>query len=163
MRIGKELASISSSLPITNTSSIFVRVDENRPDCIKAMIVGPQGTPYENGLFEFDIFMPHNYPSKPPKVVLTTTGSGQIRFNPNLYKSGKVCLSLLGTWKGPGWHPKCTLLQVLISIQSLILVDQPFFNEPGYERHQGTVFGVSLFLVVASLLLFWLAFAALFL
>lgn len=24
-------------------------------------------------------------------------------------------------------------LQVLVSIQSLILVDQPFFNEPGFE------------------------------
>jgi ubiquitin-protein ligase len=36
---------------------------------------------------------------------------------------GKVCLSLLGTWSGPGWDPKrSTLLQVLVSIQSLIMV-----------------------------------------
>lgn len=49
-------------------------------------------------------------------------------------KTGKVCLSLLGTWAGPGWEPgKSTLLQVLISIQSLIMVPQPMFNEPGYE------------------------------
>ena len=46
-----------------------------------------------------------------------------MRFNPNLYNCGKVCLSLLGTWSGPGWDPKTsTLLQVLISIQSLIMV-----------------------------------------
>jgi len=31
---------------------------------------------------------------------LTTTGNGAIRFNPNLYNWGKVCLSLLGTWRG---------------------------------------------------------------
>ena len=47
-----------------------------------------------------------------------------MRFNPNLYNCGKVCLSLLGTWSGPGWDPKAsTLLQVLVSIQSLIMVD----------------------------------------
>ena len=27
-----------------------------------------------------------------------TTGAGTIRFNPNLYSNGTVCLSLLGTW-----------------------------------------------------------------
>lgn len=141
-RIGKELAALSNSLPITDTSSILICVDESRPDCLKAMIVGPAGTPYENGLFEFDILLPASYPSSPPKVTLVTTGSGLIRFNPNLYKNGKVCLSLLGTWRGPGWHPKCTLLQVLISIQSLIFVDKPYFNEPGFEKHQDTDYGM---------------------
>jgi hypothetical protein len=35
-----------------------------------------------------------------------------VRFNPNLYINGKVCLSLLGTWSGPSWNPKTsTLLQ----------------------------------------------------
>lgn len=30
-----------------------------------------------------------------------------------LVQDGKVCLSLLGTWSGPGWMPgKSTLLQV---------------------------------------------------
>lgn len=31
-----------------------------------------------------------------------------------------------------------TLLQVLVSIQSLILVPQPYFNEPGFERTMHT-------------------------
>ena len=46
---------------------------------------------------------------------------------------GKVCLSLLGTWdgdRGESWNSQTsTLLQVLVSIQSLILVPEPFFNE----------------------------------
>ena len=42
------------------------------------------------------------YPEVPPKVQLITTGMGAVRFNPNLYNCGKVCLSLLGTWQGPG-------------------------------------------------------------
>ena len=35
-------------------------------------------------------------------------GGGSVRFNPNLYNCGKVCLSLLGTWsgaKGETWDP----------------------------------------------------------
>jgi ubiquitin-protein ligase len=83
----------------------------------------------------FDIYFPSDYPNQSPKVNLQTTGYGEVRFNPNLYNCGKVCLSLLGTWSGgqnETWDPKAsTLLQVLVSIQSLIFVPEPFFNEPG--------------------------------
>ena len=49
------------------------------------------------------------------------------RLNPNLYENGKVCLSLLGTWSGPGWDPdSSTLLQLLVSVQGLVLVDKPY-------------------------------------
>lgn len=65
-------------------------------------------------------------------VQLRTTGGGRVRFNPNLYACGKVCLSLLGTWQagqGESWSADAsTTFQVLISIQSLILVDEPYFN-----------------------------------
>ncbi|CAG7785189.1 unnamed protein product [Allacma fusca] len=59
--------------------------------------------------------------------------------NPNLYAhDGKVCVSLLGTWKGSHncerWSSESSLLQVLVSIQGLILVPEPYFNEPGYTR-----------------------------
>jgi baculoviral IAP repeat-containing protein 6 len=85
------------------------------------------------GGFLFDIYL-NDYPKAAPKLQYLTTGNGTVRFNPNLYDCGKVCLSLLGTWSGPGWQAnKSTLLQVLISIQGLILVPDPYFNEPGYE------------------------------
>ena len=46
-----------------------------------------------------------------------------------------MCLSLLGTWNGPGWVPGVsTLYQVLLSIQSLILNQWPRENEPGHEQ-----------------------------
>lgn len=50
-----------------------------------------------------------------------------------------MCLSLLGTWDGPGWVAgESTLTQVLVSIQALILVSSPYANEPGYERNLGS-------------------------
>ncbi|OBZ78821.1 Baculoviral IAP repeat-containing protein 6 [Grifola frondosa] len=127
----KELAVMATSLP----AGVWVRVDEVRNDAIKIMIAGPEGTPYSGGLFEFDCFIPLEYPNRPPLMHLRTTGGGSVRFNPNLYNCGKVCLSLLGTWPGrpeEQWSSKSTLLQVLVSIQSMILVDLPYFNEPGF-------------------------------
>ena len=67
---------------------------------MKVMIMGAAGTPYAHGAFVFDLFFPNNYPQSPPKCLLTTTGGGTVRFNPNLYNTGNVCLSLLGTWSG---------------------------------------------------------------
>lgn len=140
-RIASEVASLFSSLPLSWSSTILLRVDEDRYDFLRACIFGPDGTPYDSGAFVFDIFLPLGYPNVPPKFRLLTTGGGRVRFNPNLYNTGKVCLSLLGTWSGPSWTSASTILQVLVSIQSLILVPDPYFNEPGYERNVGTASG----------------------
>jgi len=141
-RILKEVSSLASALPLHWDSSIHVVVDEKRFDVLRVLIFPDQATPYANGAFEFDVFLPPGYPGQPPKVHFRTTGGGRVRFNPNLYNCGKVCLSLLGTWEGPSWDPRSsTLLQVLISIQSLILVPDPYFNEPGNERHMSTLGG----------------------
>ncbi|KAF7021975.1 hypothetical protein CFC21_034829 [Triticum aestivum] len=111
--------------------SIYVRVYEDRIDLIRAAIVGPAGTPYHDGLFFFDVCFPPEYPRCPPKVHFHSSG---LRLNPNLYESGKVCLSLLNTWLGSGsekWgKSNSTMLQVLVSIQGLVLNDKPYFNEP---------------------------------
>ena len=95
------------------------------------MIVGTKETPYEHGYYFFEIIMPSDYPLSPPKFIFRTT-DGKIRFNPNLYESGKVCLSILGTWTGPGWKSVMNLRSVLLSIQSL-LHEFPIVNEPGFE------------------------------
>ena len=144
-RLIQEIPSLKNNLPLSWSSTIFVRCDPNKINCLKYIIVGPEKTPYMNGMFEFDVFFPDGYPVDPPKVQLYTTGNGVVRFNPNLYNSGKVCLSLLGTWSGKGgetWNKdSSTFLQVLVSIQSLIMVDDPYFNEPGWERQMHTASG----------------------
>ncbi|TDL29200.1 hypothetical protein BD410DRAFT_779533 [Rickenella mellea] len=139
LAIAKELAVLTTNLPVAWDSSIFLRVDESRVDIIKALITGPEGTPYYNGCYLFDIFLGPSYNSTPPSVKYMTTNGGKFRFNPNLYADGKVCLSLLGTWSGPSWvSGKSTLLQVLISIQSMILCEEPYLNEPGWANDGGS-------------------------
>lgn len=116
-------------------TGIYICVNEDDPSFMKALITGPRDTPYNFGLFEFDIYLPPMFPEKPPHVWFKTTNKGRVRFNPNLYANGKVCLSLLGTWMGPSWDPKVgSLHQVLNSIQAHIFVEKPYFNEPGLEE-----------------------------
>lgn len=112
---------------------IFIHVDEANLLHIKAMIIGNEGTPYEDGFHFFDINVPETYPMDPPKVKYMT-GDGRTRFNPNLYVEGKVCLSIINTWSGPKWSPIMTFGQVLLSIKSMILIENPLTNEPGYEN-----------------------------
>ena len=140
----KEVTTYPTALPIEYGSSVLVRAVEGQINVLRALIFGPDDTPYANGCFVFDILL-QQYPKQPPKVKFVTTGGGKYRMNPNLYEDGKVCLSLLGTWSGPAWQPgESTLLQVLVSIQSLILVPDPYFNEPGWECQRGTENGKKL-------------------
>ena len=147
-RLARELASFAApdGLPLSPGSAICVRSDEERMDKMRALITGPSGTPYALGCFVFDIYFPEDYPNKAPLVNFDTTGGGRVRFSPNLYADGKVCLSLLGTWHGghasEKWNStSSSLSQALISIQAMILVDEPWYSEPGSEGMQGTVEG----------------------
>ncbi|CAJ1978564.1 unnamed protein product [Sphenostylis stenocarpa] len=135
-RIQEEWKSLEKDLP----DSIFIRVYESRIDLLRAVIIGADGTPYHDGLFFFDVLFPSNYPNVPPEVHYHSYG---VRLNPNLYYCGKVCLSLLNTWssryKNEKWVPGVsTVLQILVSIQGLILNSEPYFNEPSNARLRGS-------------------------
>ncbi|KAM0822920.1 hypothetical protein ACQ4PT_071207 [Festuca glaucescens] len=104
-------------------------------DLLRTVMVGARGTPYHNGLFFFDMQLPPSYPADPPQVHYHSFG---LRLNPNLYECGRVCLSLLNTFGGEGtevWSPgTSSLLQVVVSLQALVLNDLPYYNEAGYEQ-----------------------------
>ncbi|KAH9291897.1 hypothetical protein KI387_042914, partial [Taxus chinensis] len=133
-KVQQEWAILENNLPDT----IYVRVYEDRMDLLRAVITGATGTPYQDGLFFFDIHLPTEYPCVPPSVHYH---SGGLRLNPNLYENGKICLSLLNTWTGRGnevWDPaNSSVLQVLVSLQGLVLNAKPYFNEAGYNKKIG--------------------------
>ena len=138
-RLLQEIASLEEDLP--QNPAIWLRFDEETPQFLRALLTAPTQTPYSLGLFCFDIFVPDAYPLVPPKMQLLTTGRGTVRFSPNLYADGKVCLSLLNTWNGPRWNPNhSTLLQCLVSLQGLILgVEHPYYLEPGHGGWEGKI------------------------
>ena len=142
LRLIGEYSNLQNSLPVEFTNSIFARADKDNIDKMIAIIFGSEGTPYSSGAFVFEIKFGEKYPQGPPSVQIVSTGNGTVRFNPNLYSTGKVCLSLLGTWRGTqgeSWNPQIsTIYQVLISIQSIIMSELVYFNEPSYEHLMGT-------------------------
>lgn len=139
-RIVIECSTLASNVPIHFDASIFVMSDENDISVMRVLMTGPDKTPYENGCFIFDIYLPPDYPQTHPQMWFLNHGG--VRFNPNLYDSGKICLSLLGTWPGrdgssENWNPSTSnIYQLLLSVQSQILVEHPYFNEPSYYNQQ---------------------------
>lgn len=97
-----------------------------------AMIIGPENTPYENGIYMFNFTFPSNYPYSPPTLKYMTN-DGNTRFNPNLYRNGKVCLSILNTWRGEQWTSCQTIRSVLLTLIT-VLNDTPLINEPGISK-----------------------------
>jgi len=117
--------------PLTDQGIYYIHDDT---DMMKgyAMIVGPSDTPYFGGFYFFELTYPSDYPHSPPKVKYCTNGEG-IRFNPNLYTCGKVCVSLLNTWRGDQWTSCQSISTVLLTLCTLLCSD-PLFNEPGVNK-----------------------------
>ncbi|KAG0228383.1 ubiquitin-conjugating enzyme E2Z [Mortierella sp. GBAus27b] len=134
LRLTKELSEFLKN----PDHQLFLHYDDSNIMNIKAMITGPPDTPYCLGQFEFSLQFPKDYPTNPPKVLALTTNHGRTRFNPNIYAGGKVCLSILGTWRGTAgeqWSSAHGITSILLSIQSL-MSDMPYRNEPGHDNEK---------------------------
>lgn len=113
-------------------NGIYYKHDDE--DMLKgyALIIGPTETPYFGGNYFFEFVYPYNYPYSPPKVKFCTGGE-DVRFNPNLYTSGKVCLSILNTWTGDQWTSSQNISTVLLNLCTLFCIN-PLLNEPGINK-----------------------------
>ena len=118
--------------PLTD-NGIYYSHDDSDMTKGYAMIVGPSDTPYFGGYYFFKFDYPCDYPFAPPKVTYMTN-DGTTRFNPNLYKCGKVCVSILNTWSGDKWSSCQTINSILLTLCSL-LNDAPLENEPGQGKN----------------------------
>ena len=100
-----------------------------------AVVFGPTDTIYRYGAYMFEFKFPTNYPVSPPKLTYLTN-DGSTRFHPNLYRNGKVCISILNTWKGEQWTSCQTIRSVLLTLTTLFH-NKPLLNEPGIrETHR---------------------------
>jgi ubiquitin-conjugating enzyme E2 Z len=131
MRLLKDVKHVIQN-PLTDNGIYYVHDDTEMLQGY-AMIVGPCDTPYFGGFYFFKLKYPTDYPHSPPSVTYCTNGDG-IRFNPNLYKCGKVCISLLNTWRGEQWTSCQTISTVLLTLCTL-LCKNPLLNEPGVGKN----------------------------
>jgi ubiquitin-protein ligase len=116
-----------------NDSEFCVSIDDL--GVIKAYILAPVGSIYENTFIKVKITLTDNYPFEPPKVIFEHYNQLGVRMHPNLYDCGRVCLSILGTFRGDPWTSVMTIEYILRSIQCL-LDDKPMLHEPGRKNNK---------------------------
>ncbi|XP_068217283.1 ubiquitin-conjugating enzyme E2 G2 isoform X1 [Palaemon carinicauda] len=90
----------------------------------EALIMGPEGTCFECGVFPAKLIFPPDYPLSPPKMQFTCE-----MFHPNIYSDGRVCISIL---HAPGddpmgyessaerWSPVQSVEKILLSVVSML-------------------------------------------
>jgi len=110
-------------------NGIYYKHDENNMLRGYALVMGPKDSLYNYGYFLFEFNFPKNYPYSPP-ILKYLTNNGHTRFHPNLYRSGKVCLSILNTWRGEQWTSCQTIRTILLTLVTLFH-NKPLLNEPG--------------------------------
>lgn len=124
-RILKELQDINKENEGNITAS---PVNEDNIFKWSASITGPEGSPYEGGIFNLEINLPENYPIRPPQIVFKTK-----IFHPNISSSGSICLDILKS----SWSPALTIHKTLLSISSLLTDPNP--DDP-LDANAGKIF-----------------------
>ncbi len=86
-----------------------------------ANLRGPEGTPYQGGVFHLSLVFPDNYPHAPPRVLMLTP----LPEHPNVFDGGvTLCLDMLqnSSDKGlyQGWTSGYSVLSVLLQLQSFL-------------------------------------------
>ncbi|KAG9415611.1 Ubiquitin-conjugating enzyme E2 T [Aphanomyces cochlioides] len=92
----------------------------DRLDELEAQIQGPEGTPYEKGVFLLQITIPERYPFEPPKVHFVTP-----IYHPNIDNAGRICLDTLKMQPKGSWMPSVNLSTLLTTIRLLMAEPNP--------------------------------------
>ncbi len=106
-RIQKEIEELTKY----KNDAFEAKPDDNNIFLWHGSIQGPEGTPYEGGVFKLKIDFPSDYPYKPPKIVFITK-----IFHCNINSAGGICLDILYD----KWSPVLTLGKILLSLSSLL-------------------------------------------
>ena len=97
----------------------------------EGIIFGPESSPYQGGIFKFEMKFPKEYPNKPPKLQFITP-----LFHPNIYTDGKVCISILHEGVdefnyesvADRWKPIHGITSILMSI--VLMLAEPNLESP---------------------------------
>lgn len=106
-----------SQIKTENISNITAGpINEDNITIWEATIHGPEGTPYEGGVFLISMAFPEKYPFSPPKLRFKTP-----IYHPNISRYGDICLDILKD----AWTPILNITKVLLSVCSLLSDPNP--------------------------------------
>jgi ubiquitin-protein ligase len=112
-RIMKELCSVAkgdTSAWMLSGEGIHIFPAADDISKIKALVEGPPGTPFENGVFALNIHVPQDYPFTKPMVAFETE-----IYHCNVNSIGAICLEVLESWS-----PTLSIPKVLEAIRVMM-------------------------------------------
>eukprot|EP01112_Ceratiomyxa_fruticulosa_P005753 TRINITY_DN1659_c0_g1_i1.p1 TRINITY_DN1659_c0_g1~~TRINITY_DN1659_c0_g1_i1.p1 ORF type:complete len:221 (-),score=52.97 TRINITY_DN1659_c0_g1_i1:228-824(-) len=80
------------------------------------LIMGPEDTPYESGIYHGYLKFPYDYPLSPPSIYMLTPNG---RFQPNT----RLCLSM-SDYHPETWSPTWSTSSILVGLLSFMLEDE---------------------------------------
>mmetsp|Transcript_46339 Transcript_46339/g.74301 ORF Transcript_46339/g.74301 Transcript_46339/m.74301 type:complete len:193 (-) Transcript_46339:19-597(-) len=107
-------------------------VDDSDLYLWQVIVEGPPQTLYEGGYFQATLAFPPEFPSKPPEMRFKTPGF----WHPNVYKDGKVCISILHEAKEDQFNQQESIdekWRPILSIEAVILSVMSMLSEPNFE------------------------------
>ncbi|RQM12201.1 hypothetical protein KXD40_002259 [Peronospora effusa] len=115
-RMHKEIAMLERDPPF----GVSAWPKDDKIDRLEAQILGPDGSPYEKGVFQLEIEIPERYPFEPPKVRFVTP-----IYHPNIDDAGRICLDTLKMQPKVGarsgsWLPSVNISTLLTTIRLLM-------------------------------------------
>ncbi|KAJ3647541.1 hypothetical protein Zmor_019412 [Zophobas morio] len=118
-RIARELEKLASAPP----TGISVAPRDDKLNFLEAQMIGPDNTPYKNGVFKVQLQISEKYPFSPPIVKFLTKV-----YHPNIDDNGRVCMDLTKLPPKGCWRPTVGLEGVLIAVR--MLLESPNADDP---------------------------------
>ena len=123
MSVNQRIIKETQKLKKDPISGISAEPFSDNPRYFKVIISGPKDSPYEEGKFHLQLYLPEEYPMVPPKCIFMTK-----IYHPNIDFLGRICLDILKK----NWSPALQIRAVLLSIQSLL--NEPNTADPLNEK-----------------------------
>eukprot|EP01115_Flamella_aegyptia_P002556 TRINITY_DN136646_c0_g1_i1.p1 TRINITY_DN136646_c0_g1~~TRINITY_DN136646_c0_g1_i1.p1 ORF type:complete len:156 (+),score=37.15 TRINITY_DN136646_c0_g1_i1:29-469(+) len=104
-RLGKEFQQLSETAP---QDWLEVQLVNDNLYNWRVVMLGPEGSPYENGKFLIDLNIPSEYPFKHPQVKYLVKV-----YHPNVNDDGTICEELFEPWS-----PQKRILDVCTTLRT---------------------------------------------
>merc|ERR1712054_207343 len=107
----KEIASGGDGIWAHSGEGVHVFPAPDNLQFWRALIEGPQGSPFEGGVFALNVIVPDDYPFRPPCITFETP-----IYHCNVSDSGKICLNILHD----AWNPSLSVPKCLEAIRIMM-------------------------------------------
>ncbi|XP_021104792.1 ubiquitin-conjugating enzyme E2 N-like [Heterocephalus glaber] len=115
-RMPRRIIKETHCLLVEPVPDIKAEPNESNAHYFHVVIAGPQESPFKEGTFKLELFLPEEYPMVAPKVHFMTK-----IYHSNVDKLGRICLDILKD----KWSLALQIRTVLLSIQVLLSAPDP--------------------------------------